>query len=112
MKIYTTREFISGQISEGRQVVRWMKTGEFRPPKKGEHYLSGNPAQVWDVPNDLSTPFHIMEQYSPEVWDRKILGLKTKLSELITKESKADLSFSKELVLDALKQLTKQIEEL
>ena len=37
----------------------YQATGEFRPPKKGEHYLSGAIVEVYDAPNDLSQPFWI-----------------------------------------------------
>ena len=38
-----------------------VRTGEFRPPMKGEFYVSGAIPEVYDVPNDLSTPFHIVK---------------------------------------------------
>lgn len=34
-------------------------TGEYRPPRKGEWYLSGSPVEAYRAPNDLSQPFHI-----------------------------------------------------
>ncbi len=34
-------------------------TGEFRPPKKGEYYLSGAIVEAYRAPNDLSTPYWI-----------------------------------------------------
>ena len=40
-------------------VVRAQPTGEKRPPKKGEWYLSGAIIEAWQAPNDLATPFHI-----------------------------------------------------
>jgi hypothetical protein len=39
--------------------ARW--TGEFRLPRKGEWYLSGNPVEAWQAPNDLARDFHIAE---------------------------------------------------
>jgi hypothetical protein len=33
----------------------------FRPPKKGEFYLSGAIVQAYRAPNDLSTPYHVVE---------------------------------------------------
>lgn len=38
---------------------RFKATGEFRPPRKGEWYLSGAIVQAWKAPNDLSTPYWI-----------------------------------------------------
>ena len=36
------------------------KTGDFRPPRRGEFYLSGAIPQAWQAPNDLSTPYYIL----------------------------------------------------
>ena len=35
------------------------RTFEFRPPKKGEWYLSGALITAYRAPNDLGTPYHI-----------------------------------------------------
>lgn len=37
-------------------------TGEFRPPKKGEHYLSGAVVHAYRAPNDLSTSYWIAHE--------------------------------------------------
>jgi len=34
-------------------------TGEKRPPRKGEWYLSGSKIEAYRAPNDLSTEYHI-----------------------------------------------------
>lgn len=36
-------------------------TGEFRPPKKGEWYLSGAIPECYEAPNDLLSSFNIIE---------------------------------------------------
>jgi hypothetical protein len=36
-----------------------IRIGEFRPPKKGEYYLSGAIPMAYKAPNDLSTSYHI-----------------------------------------------------
>lgn len=36
----------------------------FRPPKKGEFYLSGALVQAWKAPNDLTTAFYVVEPLS------------------------------------------------
>jgi len=36
-----------------------MATGEKRPPKKGEWYLSGAIVEAYRAPNDMMTPFKI-----------------------------------------------------
>ena len=38
---------------------RAVSTGEKRPPRKGEWYLSGAIVTAYRAPNDLSTTFHI-----------------------------------------------------
>ena len=41
------------------QEIKAFSTGEKRPPKKGEWYLSGAVVGAYRAPNDLSTSFHI-----------------------------------------------------
>lgn len=41
------------------QHIRATPTGEKRPPRKGEWYLSGAIIAAYRAPNDLSTAFHI-----------------------------------------------------
>lgn len=36
-----------------------VRTGEFRPPRAGEWYLSGAVVAAYRAPNDLSTSYHI-----------------------------------------------------
>lgn len=38
----------------------FVKSGEFRAPRKGEWYLSGAEPAAYLAPADLSTPYHIM----------------------------------------------------
>ena len=40
-------------------LIRAVYTGEKRPPKQGEWYLSGAIVEAYRAPNDLSTPYHI-----------------------------------------------------
>lgn len=37
------------------------RTGEFRPPRKGEYYLSGAIPQAWQAPNGLGQAYHILK---------------------------------------------------
>lgn len=39
--------------------TRYVATGEFRGPRKGEHYLSGALINAYRAPNDLSQEFWI-----------------------------------------------------
>lgn len=39
--------------------VRAMATGEKRPPRKGEWYLSGAIVEAYRASNDLTSEFHI-----------------------------------------------------
>lgn len=43
-------------------VKRFSRTGEFRPPRKGEWYLSGAIPGAWQAPNDLTTAYHILRE--------------------------------------------------
>jgi hypothetical protein len=38
---------------------RFKASGEFRPPKKGEFYLSGAIIEAYRAPNDLTTEYWI-----------------------------------------------------
>jgi hypothetical protein len=40
--------------------IRAVKTGEFRPPRAGEWFLSGAVPEGYETKNDLSTPYHIL----------------------------------------------------
>lgn len=55
-KLYPLRDHYKG---EWTAKARW--TGEKRPPKKGEWYLSGAIVEAYRAPNNLSIPFHIAE---------------------------------------------------
>lgn len=48
-----------GSLGLTQKNIGYKATGEFRPPRKGEHYLSGNPINAWLAPNDLSEAFWI-----------------------------------------------------
>jgi len=39
--------------------VKAVRTGEFRPPRRGEWYLSGARVVAYRAPNDFTTPYHI-----------------------------------------------------
>lgn len=39
--------------------ARW--TGEKRPPRKGEYFLSGACVQAWEAYTDMNVPYHIAE---------------------------------------------------
>ena len=41
--------------------IKATSRGEFRPPKKGEWYLSGAIPEAYVARNDLSTPYHIVQ---------------------------------------------------
>lgn len=48
-------------INWGFPVLRFQveSTGEFRPPKKNEWYISGATPEGYKAPNNLTTAFHI-----------------------------------------------------
>ena len=41
---------------------RFVKTDEFRNPKKGEFFLSGAIIEAYQAPNDLSSPYWIAKE--------------------------------------------------
>lgn len=41
--------------------IRFKRTDAFRPPKKGEWYLSGAVPEAYKAPNDLGQAFRIMQ---------------------------------------------------
>lgn len=47
----------SGEHRLTPELYRW--TGEKRPPRRGEFYLSGAIVEAYRAPNDLDTPYHI-----------------------------------------------------
>lgn len=58
MKLYP----LADDPPEGlRRPLKARATGEKRPPRKGEWYLSGAQVEAYRAPNDLSTPHHIAE---------------------------------------------------
>jgi len=46
-------------VRDGKRAIRAKYTGQKRPPRKGEWYLSGSTPTAWRAPNDLTTPYHI-----------------------------------------------------
>ena len=56
MKMYPVMDFHSENMM-GK--LRGISTGEFRPPKQGEWYISGAIPEVYHAKNNLLTPFHI-----------------------------------------------------
>lgn len=58
-EIETKRRQLLGLSPSHSHDVYAEATGEKRPPKKGEWYLSGAIAEAWRAPNDLTTPYHL-----------------------------------------------------
>lgn len=54
-------------VYSGHGRARYRATGEFRPPRKGEFYLSGAIVHAYMAPNDLSTSYWIARPISPTV---------------------------------------------
>lgn len=52
-----------GEREWGRDAnIRYVGTGQRRPPRKGEYYLSGAIVIAYRAPNDLETPFEIARE--------------------------------------------------
>ena len=58
-----------------RHDIRAIKTGEFRPPKKGEYYLNGIYPVAYRALTDLSGSYHIVKRvYVVKLVSYEILG--------------------------------------
>lgn len=57
----------------------FVKSGEFREPRKGEYYLSGAIPCAYVAPNDLTMKFHIAKPYTEPPKARIIDGFMYKL---------------------------------
>lgn len=55
-------EFFIGQTKN----PKYEATGEFRPPKKGEYFLSGAVVQAYRALNDLSISYWIAKVHEPK----------------------------------------------
>lgn len=56
----------SGEIKHGMyRDTRFIKTGEFRAPKRGEWFLSGAKPAAWVAYSDMTTAYHIMQPEPP-----------------------------------------------
>lgn len=62
-KLTRTRTAKTYQLAGGKKsnILRARWTGEMRPPRKGEWYLSGAVIEAYQAPNDLTTPYYIAE---------------------------------------------------
>lgn len=56
MKTYAVSEFLGSVVGDA---FRAIPTGEKRPPKKGEYYLSGAIVTAWRAFADMTTPYRI-----------------------------------------------------
>lgn len=61
VKYYPIVDHIPGVFGKDHHDYRGKLTGEFRAPKKGEWFLSGNPAECYRMPNDGTVPQHIIK---------------------------------------------------
>lgn len=64
-KLYPLADTPPGGLRLGSGPLMARPTGEKRPPRKGEWYLSGAQVEAYRAHNDLSTPYHIAELATP-----------------------------------------------
>ena len=65
------------QTGKVRIVCMAVYTGEKRPPKAGEWFLSGSEVEAYRAPNDLSTVYHIAKLVvlqEEAIITRKVIG--------------------------------------
>lgn len=55
---YAPRGVFPGE-NQFKPNIRYVGTGEYRNPLKGEYFLSGSVVTAYLAPNDLSTPYWI-----------------------------------------------------
>ena len=53
--------------------VKAIYSGEKRPPRKGEWYLSGAIPEAYRAPNDLDTPYHIARLVKVRTETREVI---------------------------------------
>ena len=82
MQIYNLADRVTNAQAEslgfayGQKVrdVHAILTGERRPPRKGEWYLSGAIPEAYRAPNDLSTPYQICRLVKTRTETRTVLS--------------------------------------
>ena len=60
------RYYNDGEYEWGKYRKRFVRTGEFRAPKKGERYISGAIPHAYLAPNDFETKFWIAREATRE----------------------------------------------
>lgn len=81
-----------GQYVGSRSRKKYQATGEFRPPRRGEFYLSGSIVTAYRAANDLGTAYWIAvdsdapswEKYPAKEWALALQGLTPSGSEFVT----------------------------
>lgn len=58
-KYYPLGDRVPNVFGKDQNNYRAKVTGEFRPPKKDEWYLSGAIVAAYRAPNDFNTEYHI-----------------------------------------------------
>jgi hypothetical protein len=66
MKVFPNLE--NPFLPRDHELCLFVKSGEFRCPKKGEYFLSGAIPGAYQAPNDLSNPYHIAKPFK----DRRV----------------------------------------
>ena len=61
-------------IGSGVAGIGAQQTGEFRPVRKGEWYLSGSVVEAYRAPNDLRQPYHIARLVRARVETKLVVG--------------------------------------
>lgn len=59
--------YMLGDNMFAQRRLRAVHTGDFRPPKAGEYYLSGAIPEAYRAPNDLTSAYWIMKLVRVEV---------------------------------------------
>ncbi len=89
---YDDRKRLGVSVKEGwhsdylgpNKCVAGIATGEKRPPKKGEWYLSGAPVNAWRAPNDLTTSFYIAKLVKVKITTRTSVEVEVESEQLLS----------------------------
>jgi len=67
-----TVKFYPNGESAFHKYKKFKRTGEFRPPKKGEWFISGAIPEAYQAPNDLSTAYLIAKPVKTKIVEVEI----------------------------------------
>ena len=109
------RKYALGEGSEftpPSKIPKFSKTGEHRPPRAGEYYLSGAAPKAYKAHHDLLDSMYILEPWNPGT-GQVLAGLAAlRISEAIGQLCRKDSRIGKDIIIEALENLQAKIAKL